>query len=97
MESNQTVQDSKPRQGSIKNKIVAQDLEEERLKANFNAQELTMSWFGGKDKWEENKALMQAIESDPILRNTEKWYDMTREEQWENLFIKARRFYETDK
>lgn len=98
MESNTTAKDTpKPRPGSIKNKIIASDLEEERLKANFNQAELTESWFGGKDKWEEYKNLIAEIDRDDILRNTEKWYDMTREEQWENLFKKARRFYEINK
>ncbi len=58
---------------------------------------MTESWFGSRDKWEEYKALMAEVEGDEILRNTEKWYDMTREEQWENLFQKAKRFYEINK
>lgn len=37
------------------------------------------------------------MESDPILRNTEKWYDMTREEQIELNFLRARRIYDTNK
>lgn len=37
------------------------------------------------------------MENDPILRNSEKWYDMTREEQWETLFKKAKRIYEIDR
>lgn len=40
---------------------------------------------------------MAEVEGDEILRNTEQWYDMTREEQWENLFKKAKRFYEVNK
>lgn len=38
------------------------------------------SWFGGKEKLEEVKSIIAELESDPILRNTEKYYDMTREE-----------------
>lgn len=34
------------------------------------------------------------MESDPILRNTEKWYDMTREEQMENHFKRAKKVHE---
>ena len=81
MESNKVSKEiAKPRPGSIKNKIVASDLEEERLKSNFNGQELTESWFGGKQALEDYKSMMAIMENDPILRNTEKWYDMTREE-----------------
>lgn len=58
---------------------------------------MTEAWFGGKDKLEEYKELWTLIEKDDILRNSEKWYDMTREEQWETLFKKARRMYEIDR
>jgi hypothetical protein len=50
MENNLTTHEQKPITGSIKNQIVAQDLEDERKKCNFNQAELTESWFGGKDK-----------------------------------------------
>lgn len=40
---------------------------------------------------------MHDMESDPILLNTEKWYDMTREEQLELGFQRARRVYELNK
>ena len=86
-----------PRPGSIKNRVVASDLEEERLKANFNSTELSEAWWGDRQTWEEYKDLTSLIDSDPVLRNTNEWYDMTREEQWETLFKKARRFYEIDK
>jgi hypothetical protein len=70
--------------GSIKNKIVASDLEEERNKCNFNKDELTDILFGGREIYEEIKADLDIMESDPILRNTEKWYDFTREEMFEH-------------
>lgn len=40
---------------------------------------------------------MHDMESDPILVNTHKWYDMTREEQLELNFQRARRIYELNK
>lgn len=58
---------------------------------------MTESWFGSKEKWEEYKAQMHDMESDPVLCNTEKWYDMTREEQLELGFQRARRVYELNK
>jgi hypothetical protein len=36
-----------PRLGSIKNKIVAEDLIEERAKCNFDQKELTIALYGG--------------------------------------------------
>ena len=37
------------------------------------------------------------MENDDVLRNTEKWYDMTREEQIEYNFKRARRAYDLNK
>ena len=37
------------------------------------------------------------MESDPILRNSELWYDYTREEQMEHFLKKARRVWELNK
>ena len=37
------------------------------------------------------------MENDDVLRNTEKWYDMTREEQIEHNFKRARRAYDLNK
>lgn len=86
-----------PRTGSIKDKIVAPDLLEERAKRNFDAEELTHALYGGKQGYDEYVRIHTFIESDPILRNDEKFYEMTREEQMEVLFKKVRRSYELDK
>jgi len=37
------------------------------------------------------------MENDDVLRNNEKWYDMTREEQIEYNFKRARRAYDLNK
>lgn len=37
------------------------------------------------------------MESDELLKNNEKWYEMTREEQMETVIKKSRRVYELDK
>lgn len=86
-----------PRLGSIKNKIVASDLEDERKKLNFNQTELTHFLFGGKAKHEEYQEWIRFMEADPILKNDHTWYEMTREEQMECMLKKARRVYELDK
>lgn len=75
-----------PQTGSIKNKIVAQDLLEERSHKNFDQEELTVALFGGKEELTDFREHIALMESDPILRNTEKWYDMTREEQMHDHF-----------
>lgn len=37
------------------------------------------------------------MESDPTIMSTEKWYDMTRDEQIEHNFKKVKRIYEIKK
>jgi len=37
------------------------------------------------------------MESDPVLRNTHKFYEMTVEEMWEHQMKKTRRAFELDK
>lgn len=37
------------------------------------------------------------MDSDPILRNTHKFYDMGREEMWQTQMKKFRRAFELDK
>jgi len=56
-----------------------------------------LSYFGGKEMLDTYRDHIQAMENDPILRNNEKWYDMTREEQIEHNFKRARRAYEINK
>lgn len=67
--------------GSIKNKIVATDLLEERAKCNFNMNEMALLLYGGKEELDIVKGWVSEMEGDSILRNNEKWYEMTREEQ----------------
>lgn len=68
------------RTGSIKNKIVSPDLIEERQKCNFNSQELTEFLYNGKENVNKIQDYIETIDKDPILRNSHKFYDMTREE-----------------
>jgi len=67
-------------QGSMKNKIVATELVEERNNCNFDQDELWSLYF--KDP-EANRIKAKAehdVENDPIMRNTHKYYEWTLEE-----------------
>jgi hypothetical protein len=66
--------------GSVKNKIVATDLLKERSNCNFNSKELTEIIFENKEEYKLYKEWCRMIDEDPVLRNREEFYDMTREE-----------------
>jgi hypothetical protein len=72
-----------PTPGSWKNKIVASDLQDERDKCDFDAKK--GNGFEGILNQEyilRFKDALSFMESDPILENTHKFYDMTKEEMW---------------
>jgi hypothetical protein len=69
------------RTGSIKRKIVSPDLKEERDNSNFDKEEMKVLLFGSKKMLDTYESWIKDMESDPILRPTEKFYEMTREEQ----------------
>ncbi len=56
---------SKIRPGSVKNKIVASDLEEERANRNFDFEEMNRMMQGGKVTRERILGLIKDMESDP--------------------------------
>ena len=70
---------AKPIIGSIKKGIVASDLKDERAKCNFDQKEFC-NLVRGKDDVDYFKKVVATMESDPILRNSHKYYDMTRAE-----------------
>ena len=76
---------------------MATDLLEERAKRNFDMQEMTVALLGGQKKYDEVMSFYKFGESDPILRNSEKFHDLSREEEMELLLKKARRIYDLDK
>lgn len=83
-----------PRMGSIKNKVVASDLEDERKNRNFDQQELTHLFWNGADNYIRAKGIMEDFNRVEILRGSEKWYDMSREEQQENALARLRAMYD---
>lgn len=82
------------RAGSVKNKIVASDLEEERLKINFDANEMGLMMQGGPEVQERIRSLIKDMESDPALIHTEKYYEMSREELYVELLKRVRKYYD---
>jgi len=72
------------RTGSIKEKRVAIDLLEERQKCNFDQLELS-HFIYGKEKYEDYLQAQRLLEDDPILRGSEKFYEMSRPEMMENM------------
>lgn len=62
------------RTGSIKDKVVAADLQEERDKCNFNQKDLTIFLYDGKKSYERFLDWYKDMESDPILRNSHEFY-----------------------
>lgn len=69
-----------PVYGSIKNKIVASDLISERQNCDFDQRELREVLLMGKDYVERYDRYVKNMEADPILKNSEKFYEYSREE-----------------
>lgn len=58
------------RQGSVKNKIVASDLAEERAKCDFDTQEMLRFVNGGQAALDQNNKIMETLKQHPELHNT---------------------------
>ncbi|CDW74570.1 acyl-oxidase family protein [Stylonychia lemnae] len=86
-----------PKTGSIKDKVVAEDLLAERKNLNFDQLELTNFVFGGEENYKNYQEWTKILESDPILHNHHEFYEFTREEQIEHNLQKVKRMYEIDK
>ncbi len=83
--------------GSWKNKVVAPEMKEERDKCNFDQNEMSELLYGGKEWLDTVKGWNKDFDSDQILRNSEKWYEMTRAEQLEINMAKMKQLYLTNK
>ena len=64
--------------GSWKRKITSSDLIEERLKCDFDKKEAISKLVD--PAWLQQMLDLKWVQSDPVLRNSHKFYDMTREE-----------------
>ena len=84
--------------GSWKNKIVNSDLQEERDKRDFDGKlgdGVKVLLDGATFKRLGEAA--DFVSGDPVLRNTHKFYDMTKEEMWEHHMAKYNRAFSLDK
>ena len=66
--------------GSIKNKVVASDLLEERSLCNFDQKALRQILFQGPDEIARIDSILEDFAKDPVLRSSEKFYEYTRAE-----------------
>jgi len=80
---------SKRQAGSIKNKIVAGELLEERARLDFDQQELAVNCFG-KELVGCLNLQYDLMRKHPRFANSHKWYEMTREEQYQDWLEKLK-------
>jgi hypothetical protein len=66
--------------GSIKNKIVAPELQKERDRCNFDQVELAKAFIGGPAVYEDFLRSQKVLYSHKEMANSHKFYEMTREE-----------------
>ena len=76
--------------GSINRKIVNPDLQEERDKGLFNAEEMS-DFFWGKERNAMQNSFLDDIVAHPEWKTDFDYYDMTREEQMEMWFVRMNR------
>jgi Acyl-coenzyme A oxidase N-terminal len=68
-------------------------LKEERQQIDFNQEQLTNIIWGGKEKLDRHRNLMQIFANDPILKNDHYSYEFSREESMERQYQKIARIY----
>ena len=72
--------------GSVKRGAVALDLALERQKVGFDQNEMRVFLHGGEEKLRQWTRTMDTLGSDPELRNTFEFYDMTPHESHVDLW-----------
>ena len=73
------------------NAEVNPDLLNERATLNFNQQQLAEIIWDGKKGLQRHREISDLHNTDPILKNTHHYYDMTREEKIETAYAKTAR------
>jgi len=66
--------------GSVENKVVATELQVERDRLNFNTEELHNIYHPNEETRKMRKIVQADRDSDPNLRLTHKYYEMSRKE-----------------
>ena len=79
--------------GSIKNKVVAPVLTEERAKCDFDQEELRVLLMGGPTAYAAYRGNFEKFGNNPKLANHITWYEMTPEEKQEDLWRRNNVFY----
>jgi hypothetical protein len=92
----QAVWDSKLLGGSVKNKIVNPDLEEERKKCTFDQKEME-KFVLTEPIWKVKTQIDELCEKYPELYHTMDFYDMTREEKFELWWKKFHKVMQINK
>ena len=64
--------------GSVKNKVTATEILEERKKLDFDQKELFNIYWDRSDNLTRRAKFIKDVEEDPKLANTHKFYEMTR-------------------
>ena len=68
-------------------------LKEERATLDFNQEALSELTWGGKESLQRFRTLMELFSTDPILKNTHFFYEMTREEKMELNYQRMPQLY----
>jgi len=75
---------SKRVRGSVKNKVVATELAEERKNLNFDPEEIYSFYNFDPEAKKEAEYHLNNMRKHPEMANSHKWYEMTRAEKMEN-------------
>ena len=81
--------------GSIKNKITATELVEERAKKNFDQVQVQNFLWGSKSDYNSMQARLEEMKNDPMLANTHKYYEMTTKEKKLHQYKKMNHIWRT--
>jgi acyl-CoA oxidase len=66
--------------GSVKNKITATEILEERAKCDFDQKQMEIIFFHDKVTLKAYREVQDDMDKYPEIANTHKFYEMTREE-----------------
>jgi Ser-tRNA(Ala) deacylase AlaX len=83
--------------GSIKDRVVAQELIDERAKCDFDQQELQELLHGGKEMLAEHKQTFDEFGSMKEVANHAKFYEYTPAEMQKDLWKRIKHVYQDDK
>ena len=77
----------------VKTEGIHKNLVEERIKCDFNQEQMAHIIWGSKERYDEFVKIRDVFANDPILRNDPSYFDLERTEQFEDGFKKINRLY----